>query len=1111
VNLYATGYSQNVQLNLSLDNVKLSKVFEVIQAQTQYQFIYNDENVNKAPLVSLSVREATVPKVLELCFKNSSLTYRIVKDVVVVLPKENAPPRLNYTVPFLSPQFIVRGKVTNKDGDPLIGVSITAIRMRTGTTTDDHGNYTLALPSADDTLLFSIIGYKKQEVPIRGDSLINLAMQVSISSLNQLVVTGYEKELKKDLTGAVSIVDVNAIKNIPAGNPLKAMQGRVPGVYIQTDGFPMGGATVRIRGVGTLGNNDPLYVIDGIPTEDPLGIFNPSDIESIQVLKDASSATIYGSRAGNGVIIITTKHAKTGTHINVSSSLSLQRYNGRSTVLNTIQRGKVYWQAAINSGIDPNSTNIYQFDWADNNGKPVLNKVILPDFIDVDKTMKPANTDWWKEMTQTSVIQKTNVTLSNGGEKGSALLSLNYYNNKGIVKSTFQNKFNIRLNSDYSFFNKRLTVGENFAADYIKGSTVNPGDILFAAEVEEPIVPVHTVDGGWGGPASGMTDRQNPMRLIADNRQNKVNTVSIFGNVYANLEIIPHLTLRTSLGVDGGLLYQRLLQKSYVSGFLNDPSNQVNTTENNNINISWQNTLTYKLNVARNDFTFLLGQAELYSAYGNFWASRRGYALETIDYGYLDAGTTNKDNGGSGGGYSLLSYFGKVNYSLDSKYLASVTVRRDGSSRFGQGNRFGVFPAFSLGWRLSQENFIKKSLPVISDLKLRFGWGQTGNQSIADNATYTIYSAIYGTDPTWGYEQGSAYDITGAGSGQLPSGYTRLQQGNESLKWETTTESNWGIDFGFFQNKLSGSLDYFIKKTTDILIRPPKPAVEGQGASEWVNGASMENKGWEFLLSYEADISPDISFQATGNIATYRNKVVYLPDDVLSAYPGNGLDKTILGHPINSYFGYVTDGLFTSQNEIDNAATQVGEGLGRIRYEDLSNDGKIDIDDQDYIGVADPKFTYGLNLSLTYKNLDFSCFFQGVQGNDVYNGNKVYTDFASIWPGVNWGLRTLDAWSADNPKSTIPALTLIDNNNESRSSTYFVEKGSYFKLRNVEIGYDLSKALKVKRIQSARVYFQGNNIFRVKSKSFSGPDPETPNNGYPIPTVYTLGLNLSIY
>jgi TonB-linked SusC/RagA family outer membrane protein len=1004
----------------------------------------------------------------------------------------------------------VTGTVTDHNGKPLFGATAEVVESHKGTSTNENGVFFIQVETGQ-TLRFSYYGLKTITLKV-GDEDKNIQIQFieNTTTLNEVVVTGYQKERKKDITGAVAVVNVSEIKDIPVGNPIKALQGRVPGVYINTDGSPNGGATVRIRGIGTLGNNDPLYVIDGIPTKRGLEEINQSDIESIQVLKDASSATIYGSRAANGVIIVTTKKARKGySKINFDASSSFQFYNSKIKVLNTIERGKAYWQAAVNDQLDPNVNQTYQYDWNKDFNNPVLNNVILPEFLDAAKTMRPANTNWFDEVSQTSLIQSYNLSLANGSEKGNSVFSLSYYDNKGVIKESRDKKITARMNTDYSFFKNKLKVGENFSVTYRTDVLLDTRDITNLAIIEEPAVPVYTIDGGWGGPGPGMADRHNPARLIGDNKQNKNKFARVFGNAFAELNIIPNLNFRSSFGIDYSGNNGRTLRKSYVSGFLSDPNNSVGTYSDTEGNWIIQNTLTYNLQKGKSKLDFLLGHEQIKFTSEGYSANREGLALENIDYAYLDAGSTKKDNTGSGGGYSLLSFFGKANYSFSDKYLAALTLRRDGSSRFGKDNRFGYFPALSLGWRLSEEKFIKDAVPAISDLKLRLSLGQTGNQEIANYATYRLYSAIYGIYHIFSYDTGTAYDINGNGSGQLPSGYVLLQQENNALKWETTTEANAGLDFGLLDDKLSGSIDYFNKKTSGILINPAYLAAIGEGGSKFQNGASMQNTGLELLLSYNGKVRNDLSFTVTGNVGTYRNKVTKLPTEVLTSYAGNGTDQTILGRSINSIYGYVADGLFTSQAMVDNSPAQPGKGLGRIKYMDLNGDNIINNKDQKFIGTSDPDFVYGLNTSFLYKNLDMNFFLQGVQGITVYNTYKNLTDFSSIQPGANWGTRTLDAWTPRNSNSSIPALTTVDANNEQRTSTYLIENGSYLKLRNMQIGYNLKNAFKNK-VQNARIFIQGSNIFTLKSKSYSSTDPENPYNNYPIPFITTMGINITL-
>lgn len=483
-------------------------------------------------------------------------------------------------------------------------------------------------------------------------------------------------------------------------------------------------------------------------------------------------------------------------------------------------------------------------------------------------------------------------------------------------------------------------------------------------------------------------------------------------------------------------------------------------------------------------------------------ASREGFVLEDPDYMYLDAGTGIKDNSGYGAKNTLFSYFGKANYSYLDRYLFSATIRFDGSSRFGQNNKFGTFPAFSAGWRISEEPFFKKQTKIFDELKLRADWGKTGNQEINNNAIYNIYLSNYNL---------TAYDINGVKSGVLPSGYYLSQNSNPNLKWEATVMSNFGVDFSMFNQKLYGTVEYYIKKTSDILLLPPYIGVLGEGGNTWVNGASMQNNGFELTLGHRSKISKDLSIDISGNFDVVRNKVTKLPSEVVNAYGGDGRGQNILGRTFGSFFGYAADGLYQTQQEVNASAAQPGKGLGRIRYRDLNNDGVINDYDRTWIGNPLPKFTYGFNASINYKKFDLSFLLQGLGSVDVRNEAKLFTDFWSATESSsNKGARLLNAWSPANNNSTIPAVSLTDDNFEARPSTYFIENGAYLKLRNLQVGYTFGTSLLSKiKVKSLRVYAGGDNLtILYKSKSFTGLDPETPAFGYPNPLVVTAGVNL---
>lgn len=1008
------------------------------------------------------------------------------------------------------------GRVVDEFGEPIIGATVMVKGTTNGIVTDLDGNFTLNGVPKNATIVVSYVGMNSQEIVLKGQSQLKVTLKEASIGLDEVVAIGYQSQRKADLTGAVSVVKMDEIQDIPASNPIESLQGRIPGVDISTSGDPGGDATIKIRGIGTLGDTSPLYVIDGVPTKRGLNEINSRDIESIQVLKDASSATIYGSRAANGVIIVTTKKAAEGyKKISFNASLSTQFFTNKMEVMNTKQLGQALWQANVNDGNDPNATqSLYQYDWNNDYSSPVLYNINLPEYIDAEKTMRASDTDWYDEISSVPLIQSYNLSFSNGSKNGKSMFSLGYYDNAGIIKYTFMNRLNLRANTEYNFFNDRLKVGENLSLTYTKrdkqsvaGMSGN-GYVLWSALRVHPIIPVYTESGEWGGPVGGMSDVQNPVRQLVDNKDNTSDFFRVFGSAFAEVKILKDLQFRTSIGVDYYGTYFRNLRKSYSSGFLSDPTNEATTSFTASGNWIWQNTLQYNTQFKdRHKLGVMLGHEMIKYVNQRFTASRRGYALETIDYAYMDAGSSNINNSGKGTSYSLLSYFGKVDYQLDNKYIFSATIRRDGSSRFAKNSRWGTFPAFSLGWRLSEEHFIKDT-GIFSDLKLRYGWGQNGNQEIADNAAIGIYSAVYGTSNIYTSDKGSAYDISGNGS--MVSGFVAQQLANDDLKWETSSQHNVGVDFGFFNQKLSGSIDYFIKDTKDILISPSYIGVIGDGGSRYINGASMRNTGIEFLLAYRHNINKECGFNISANISHYTNEVTKLPKEVLTAYEGNGTTDVILGHSINSLYGYVADGLFQNETEVAEHAEQVGAGVGRIRYKNLNNDDVIDDKDRKYITDGIPKIMYGLNLGFTYKDFSLSMFFQGVYGLDVYNSLKRYTDFTSLESGVNYGTRTLEAWTPTNTSSTIPMLSMVNANDEGRQSTYFLENGSYLKLRNIQLTYNLNKYVKkTKFITGADIYLQASNLFTIKAKSFTGVDPENASNAYPRPLVTTIGLNLT--
>ena len=1008
----------------------------------------------------------------------------------------------------------ITGTVVDAMG-PVIGATVMEKGTTNGTVTDFDGNFKLKV-QAGKTLVFSYIGYLTQEQAAKQGMTVTL--QEDALSLNEVVVTGYTTQRKADLTGAVSVVSVSELAKQNENNPMKAMQGRVPGMNISADGSPSGAAQVRIRGVGTLNNNDPLYIIDGVPTKSGMHELNGNDIESIQVLKDAASASIYGSRAANGVIIITTKKGKEGKiKIDFDASVSVQTYAHKMEVLNAKEYGQVLWGAYVNDGLDPNRNSLgYNFNWSyDAQGNPVLNSVGLDKYLDAAGTTPAADTDWFKETTRTGLVQQYNVSLSNGSEKGSSFFSLGYYKNKGIIKHSDFERFSARMNTEYKLLKMKdldvLTVGEHFTLN--RTSEVQaPGGFLQNVLQFNPSLPVYTTKGEFAGPVGGYPDRENPVARLERNKDNRYTYWRLFGDAYLDVNPMKNLHIRSTFGLDYAQKEQRIFTYPITEGTVANKTNAVEPKQEHWVKWMWNAIATYNFEKGKHRGDAMIGM-ELNREDDRYFSGKR-YDFAVLDPNYMwpNSGVGETEAYGGGEGFTLTSFFGKINYTYDDKYMASFTLRRDGSSRFGKNNRYGTFPSVSAGWRISQENFMK-NLTWLDNLKLRASWGQTGNQEIPVIARYTLYESNYGEAQFGGQSYGTSYDIEGTNGGkQLPSGFRRTRLGNDDLKWETTTQTNLGFDFGLFHNALYGSFEWYYKKTTDILVDMPAIGVMGEGASQWINAGEVKNKGIEFNLGYRGEIGK-FSYDITGNIGTYRNEVTKLPETVAAngAFGGNGV-KSVIGHPMYSQVGYIYDGIFCNQQEVDNHAVQNGAGVGRIRWKDLNGDGVINEADQDWIYSPVPDFTWGLNIYLQYKNFDFTMFWQGVQGVDVITDLKRETD---LWQGLNIsnlnkGQRLLDAWTPNNAGSTIPALSTMDNNNEKRVSSYFVENGSYAKLRTVQLGYNLPKSLVEKIYMTrVRVYLSAQNLLTIKSKKFTGVDPENANFGYPIPLNVTFGLNVS--
>ena len=1008
----------------------------------------------------------------------------------------------------------ISGTVTDAMG-PVIGATVMEKGTTNGAVTDFDGNFKLKV-QAGKTLVFSYIGYKTIELPAQEG--MQVKMEDDSQTLGEVVVTGYQVQRKADLTGSVGVVETKDFKTSNT-DPMSSLQGKVPGMTITSNGSPSGEADVHIRGIGSMGGSStaPLYIVDGMPYSGSLNSLNASDIESMQVLKDAASASIYGSRAANGVIVITTKKGKKGDKINIdfNASVSVSWMTQKMKLLNSQQYATALVQAALNDGKNP-------ADYAQNYGlalnvvggtpitvyNPVTGTMdsysvggFYDGYMNAKKTMIYSDTDWVDEIGRTGVTQNYDLSFSKATDKGSSLFSVGYKKALGVLRYTDFENFSARFNSSYKI-NKIVTVGENATFSY--SNNVDCAPLENALKIA-PTLPVFESDGvTYSGPVGGMSDRQNPLRELYHNKDNRLKKWRIFANAYVDITPIKGMLFRSNFGIDYTNSHIRSLQHTWDSDVVRNSTNASELAQTHSTKWTWSNTLQYNFDiVANHNLNVLLG-IEAHQDNGiNFSSRRVDYPLEDYDYMWPDAGTGIQTATGYGDAYKLMSYFGKLDYNWNDQLLASFTLRHDGSSRFGKNNQFGTFPSVSLGYRLSKHI----NAPWLRDWKIRASYGVTGNQGMNSNtAHYGLYVADYGA----GRDTSTAYDINLQKSGTLPSGYRKQQSSNEDLKWESSSQWNFGTDFSLFNNELYGSYDLFFKETKDMLVQPAFLGAIGEGGQTWINGPTLKNWGMEFNLGYRHKTAYGLSYHVNGNIDFYRSKVTYLPENSKNSYEHNDYHNLAQDQKAyGSLIGYVVEGLYQSREEVL-AHGQAGARVGGLKYADLNGDGKINEADRTWIFNPVPNFSYGINVDLGYKDFDFTMFWQGVAGVDVINNQKYQTDFWSITDaGSNKGERLIDAWTPANSSSSIPALTTSNGADEGRLSSYFVENGSYIKLRTLQLGYTLPTSLVKKLLLSkARIYLSGDNLWTIKSSSLTCSDPENTAWNYPHTASFTFGIQV---
>lgn len=1073
-------HSQNAKVSIRMNNVKLDKILNEIENQTDYLFIYNNQvDINK--ITSVKVKNEAVAQVLDRILSGTGINYEL-EGTHIILTTE--------AIKDLHAQQqakTVTGTVTDVSGEPIIGANIRIKGTTTGTITDIDGNFSIEA-EPQSVIEVSYIGYLTQETVINNQKSIRFLLKEDTKTLDEVVVFGYGVQKKADLTGSVANINTEKLNTQSNANIGQALQGKIAGVDIVSQGgAPGSGTRIMVRGIGTLNNASPLYIVDGMYMNS-IDHINPNDIASIDVLKDASSAAIYGSRAANGVIIVTTKE-------------------GSNT------EGKPIIDLSVNLGISTASKFLDMLDakgWAEVTtiarqaiGKPALDMA-------TDLANKPDN-DWQDIMFRPALMQNYNLSVKGGGKYSTYYTGLGYFNQDGIVKGTNYQRYNIQSKNDYKrgIFSAGTNLIISFSHDKplhqeLRGGMI--GTILQSVPTLEKYDD--TREGGYGGTYGDVVNIPHPLAIIDDNIMDRYNeNVKIFANLYAQIELFKGLKYKLNLTPDFSFeRYKNYLNK-YDFGLATNSITQLTERQRRRRNILVENLLTFDRTFGEHKISALAGYTYQDSRFRHIQAYGEGLpqGLEEID-----AATTNRSNEGNSWRSVLTSILGRVFYSYQNKYLFTATIRRDGSSKFGKNNRYGYFPSFSLGWNVAEEKFME-NVHWLDQLKLRGGYGVLGNQEI-DNYQYssTITTGINYPDGNGGLLQGA-----------FPKNFA-----NPDIKWEETAMTNVGIDFMAFNNRLSLTADYYVKNTKDILLTVPIPISSGGANDPIRNAGKIRNNGFEFNLGWMDQPNPDISYGINLIGSFNKNKVIAMGSESGSIKGGSTnqnitTSETKAGYPIGGYWLISTAGYFNSQEEVDAYAKdgkkiQPAAEPGDIKFVDANNDGVINDDDRVFQGSPFPDFTFALNGNMRYKNFDLSIGLQGVLGNKIYNATRQTLE--DVTKGSNFLASCLDYWTPENKNASHPRLTWDDPNRNTRAeSDRYLENGSYLRLRSVQLGYTFPQTWFKGAIQHARVYINAENLFTITSYSGYSPDVNADNANYrgfdnfiyPTNRTFMLGLNVT--
>jgi TonB-linked SusC/RagA family outer membrane protein len=968
-------------------------------------------------------------------------------------------------------QTKINGTVSDKSNEPLIGVSVSVKGSSTGVITDLNGHFTLDVPGNESILSFSYIGFKTREIPVNGQTNFMVVMEEATEQLDEVVVVGYGVMRKKDLTGSLSSVGAKEMQSKPVANIGEALQGRVSGVQIINSGAPGGNVSIRIRGLGSINNCDPLLVIDGVPTDIPLNALNQNDVETVDVLKDASATAIYGSRGANGVVMITTKKGKAGNGvISVGANYGIQQATSVPKMLNATQFASLHNEMMANN-----------------------NERQRPDF--ADPTSWGAGTDWIDALLHTATMKNYSLSYSGGNDKHNYYVSGGVFDQDGIVVNTSYRRYTFQFNNEAKV-RSWLKFGNNLtlSADVKKNGSYNVLNTMASL----PTQTIFNDDGTYSGPgaeAKFYGDLRNPIGT-AYIEKNTTNGYNALGNLYGEVYFFDKFTYKMLGGIDFKFWDNESFSPKYDWKPIPVPNSYKGQSSNKSFTYLWDNTLTYMDTFNdRHNLNVMIGSSAQNNVYNYMSASIKDFLSDKNNQ--LNNGLLDPTVGGSKNEWALLSFFGRINYNFDNKYLLTATIRRDGTSRITRENRWGTFPSFSGAWRISEESFYHKN-NILSDIKLRASYGVTGNQAVLDN-----YAAVTRLKT-------SQYVF----NGEPVSTLYPLVMPNPDIKWETVKQVNIGVDLTIFNQRINLTLDAYIKNTSNMLVSMLVPISSGYSDTytPMTNAGKVQNKGCELTL-FSRNLTGTLEWNTDVNVSYNKNKVVQLDGDVPMYY---GYQTHTVGKPVGAFFGYVINGLFQNWNEVNNYAYQYqgadpanSTAPGDIKFLDITNDGVVNDYDRTTIGNPTPTWNFSMNNSFTYRNFDLQIFLLGVAGNDIYNANRVVLE--GMYTIRNQTAKTLDRWTGEGTSNSVPRAIYSDPNKNTRNSNRFLEDGKYLRLKNLTFGYTLPQSLTRKAIISnLRVYLSAQNLLTLTK--YSGFDPEVQggvdNSNYPLTRTVSIGVDI---